>query len=347
MKTMLQLLILSVVAFVFVGACQAPSEPLTAPTTKCDRSQCDASLAKQFANATRGLCACCAILYGTGCTPQPGPNPPPTSMGGNSATGGQSSLPTATGGALGTGGTSAVVVQFPACSNTMKAPSPAEIEQYRKTLKPRHKSHPRTQRAPIAPADAAWANVFWTSNLAASLDQGSLGSCTLNAAVGCVSTKPFAWSTLTEDDAVNGYKWATANDSFPGQYPPTDTGSDGATACKALVHFGWAKSCVNFVGYNDALARVQSQPIIVGMNWLENMFTPNNCGGLTVAGSTAGGHEVEIVGYDAGNKRAWLQNSWGNSWGVCLGVHCGYFYLGVNDLAGSKLDAEFDAPNLN
>jgi C1A family cysteine protease len=112
-----------------------------------------------------------------------------------------------------------------------------------------------------------------------------------------------------------------------------------------LVQLGYAKSCTSFAGYSDALGRLQKQPVMVGMNWYSSMFSTNNCGGMTVSGTLEGGHEPEIVGYDAGNKRVWLQNSWGNSWGVCLGTHCGYFYLSVNDLAGSKLDAEFDAPD--
>ena len=307
-------------------------------------------------NATQQLCfgIICAhlALSGVSCHPDTPPNPPPvpSAMGGSSATGGASSAGgnAATGGMVATGGASSVAVQFPACSNTMKAPSASQIDQYRKTLKKRHKGHERTQRAPVAPVDAALANVFWTSNLAESLDQTNIGRCTGNAAAGCVSTKPFGLQ-LNEDNATSIYSLATKLDDaiIPGRYPPDDTGSTGAFACQALIQLGYAKSCASFVGYPDAIARVQSQPIIVGMNWLNDMFTPNNCGGLSVSGPIEGGHEVEIVGYDAGNKRVWLQNSWSNSWGVCLGTHCGYFYLGVNDLAGSKLDAEFDAPNLN
>ena len=285
----------------------------------------------------------CAL---SACKPQP-VNPPPVP----SAMGGSTSMPTATGGALGTGGqgstggfSAVAVVTFPACSNTMKAPSAAEIDQYKRTLKPRHKSRPHAKRAPVSPVDAALVNVFWPSNLATPLDQGSLGSCTGNASAQCVSTKPFGLQ-LNENNAVDIYSLATKLDSYPGTYPPTDTGSDGASACKALIQLGYAKSCTNFTGYTDALARVQSQPIIVGMNWLNDMFTPNSCGGLSVSGPVEGGHEIEVVGYDAGNKRVWLQNSWGNSWGVCVSAHCGYFYLGINDLAGSVLDAEFDGPN--
>jgi hypothetical protein len=294
-----------------------------------------------FACQSAGTVAAVSVV-GTGamlcqqCIPFP-------ATGGKAGTGGQVS----TGGQVATGGSSAQPtpeVTFPACSTTVKVQSPAQIEQYRKTLKPRHKSHEKVQRAPVSAASADWSNVFWTSNLVEPLDQGSLGSCTGNAAAHCVSTRPFTLS-LIEPHAVSIYSLATKLDSFTGTYPPTDTGSDGASACKALVQLGYAKTCTNFRTYTDALARVQVQPIIAGMNWYASMFSPNACGGLSVSGALEGGHEVEIVGYDAGNKRAWLQNSWGNGWGVCLGTHCGYFYLSVNDLAGSKLDVEFDAPD--
>lgn len=260
--------------------------------------------------------------------------------GGSSSTGGQF----ATGGSPSAGGSSAVAVQFPACSNADKLPSPAQIDQYRRTLKPRHKAHDKAQRAPVMPVSASLTSVFWKSNLPEPLDQGNLGSCTGNASAQCVSTQPFSLK-LTETNAVTIYSLATKLDSYAGAYPPNDTGSSGAAACKALVQLGYAKLCSNFVSYADALARVQSQPIIVGVNWYASMYSPNACGGLTVSGALDGGHEIEIVGYDVGNKRIWLQNSWGNSWGVCLGTHCGYFYLSVNDMASSKLDAEFDAPD--
>lgn len=297
----------------------------------------------------RWLIALVGLLL-TACPPAPKPPPGPDAGSGGAypaATGGTSSAGgnLATGGMVATGGASSVAVQFPACSNTMRAPSRDELEQYKRTLRPRHRAHPKVKRAPVAPVDAALANVFWRSNLSEPLDQGSLGSCTGNASAQCVSTQPFALQ-LIEANAVAIYSLATKLDSYPGVYPPTDTGSDGASACKALVQLGYAKSCTNFTSYTDALARVQSQPIIVGINWLNDMFTPNSCGGLSVSGAVAGGHEIEVVGYDAGNKRVWLQNSWGNSWGVCLAANCGYFYLAVNDLAGSTLDAEFDAPDV-
>jgi hypothetical protein len=323
----------------------APStEPATAATCANFLKGKTQMNLKQVTTCLPMICA----LNISACQPTPVPVPPvPSAMGGATGVGGSPGVGgnIATGGNMATGGASVVEVKFPVCSDTMKAPSPAQVEQYRRTLKPRHKSHEKRVRAPVSAADPAWANVFWQSNLAEPLDQGSLGSCTGNAAVGCVSTQPFKLA-LTEADAVNVYSLATKLDTFAGTYPPTDSGSDGKSACKALVQLGFAKSCTAFVGYTDALSRLQTQPIMVGMNWYSSQFTVNNCGGMTVSGTLEGGHEPKGVGYDAGNKRVWFENSWGNSWGVCLGTHCGYFYLGVNDLAGSKLDAEFDAPNL-
>src|SRR5207237_6942116 len=69
-------------------------------------------------------------------------------------------------------------------------------------------------------------------------DQGQVGSCTANAALGCLMTKPFwngSWA-FTEADALTLYGQETRLDDrqIPGEYPPDDTGSTGLWSMKAL-----------------------------------------------------------------------------------------------------------------
>lgn len=153
------------------------------------------------------------------------------------------------------------------------------------------------------------------------LDQGNLGSCVPNAAEGCLGTDPF-FDTVTlnwgEPLAVSWYSDVTAADSYPGQYPPDDTGSDGLSMAKVLT----AKSLIT--GYthtftpDDALKALSVTPVICGTVWYQSMFNPAPDGRLTVdpASGIAGGHEYVLDEVDAEHQRVWLTNSWGESWGV-------------------------------
>src|SRR5436309_8591515 len=83
--------------------------------------------------------------------------------------------------------------------------------------------------APMAPAIVSVRH----KRLVPIFDQGNLGSCTGNAAVGCVSTRPFTHRG-TEKEAVDTYAAATHLDRVRGVYPPDDTGSSGLAVMKVL-----------------------------------------------------------------------------------------------------------------
>jgi hypothetical protein len=175
------------------------------------------------------------------------------------------------------------------------------------------------------------------------LDQGQLGSCTGNAGIGCLGTDPF-YATVpsrvqpllvaqgaypfTEEGAVQLYSDATAADDYPGQYPPTDTGSDGLTIAKVLTARGQISGYQHTFTLKDALLALTQTPFITGVNWYENMFDPDQDGRVYPTGDLAGGHEFVADELDVENKRIWFSNSWGKSWGVN-----GRFYLTWDDYA--------------
>jgi C1A family cysteine protease len=70
---------------------------------------------------------------------------------------------------------------------------------------------------------------------------------------------------------------------------------------------------------------------IFGSNWTTKMFSPDRCGQVQPEGTVEGGHEYGVVGFDFDRKLVWLQNSWGNDWGVKLGKKGGYFNLTFGD----------------
>lgn len=199
---------------------------------------------------------------------------------------------------------------------------------------------------------SAIASVDWTRR-APILDQGQLGSCTGNAATGTLGTDsagrtaatsvtigssgaaashglfPAGVHVLDEGFAVALYSLATLLDSIPGQYPPTDTGSSGLGVAKALQALGLAVSYSHAFSMAALNSALQGGPVLIGIEWLNSMFTTASDGRIPVdqTSGVAGGHELELCKYDATTGEYWVANSWGTSWG-----HAGYGYLTTADL---------------
>ena len=153
-------------------------------------------------------------------------------------------------------------------------------------------------------------------------DQGDLGSCTGNAAVGAVGTAPLfdglpgTHPNLDEPLAVKVYSAATVLDDAPGTYPPTDTGSDGLSAAKACKNLGLISGYLHATDVTTMQTALQDTPVIVGVNWYEGFDNPDHNGLVSISGQVRGGHEFEVVGLDLEKKLFLAVNSWGTGWGV-------------------------------
>lgn len=180
------------------------------------------------------------------------------------------------------------------------------------------------------------------------LDQGQIGSCTGNAATGNLGTGKF-WDDLgiqqalsiedavaDEQFALSVYSAATHDDPWPGSYPPDDTGSDGLSVAKVCQTRGYLSGYLHATSLEATLTALAAQPVIVGTEWLNNMFAPASDGKLNVSGSVAGGHEYLLSELDVENQRVWMDNSWTTQWGIA-----GKAYLTWDDL-GRLLDADGD-----
>jgi hypothetical protein len=172
--------------------------------------------------------------------------------------------------------------------------------------------------------------VDWTRR-APVFDQGSLGSCTGNAAAGLLGTDSAARTGLTsttiansvvpvdEDLAVHVYELATKLDGIKGTYPPDDTGSSGIGAAKALKKLGLAVSYTHAFSLDALKSALQSGPVMVGTVWLESMFDPDPTTGFVKVdrkSQVAGGHEYVLSAYNASAEAFRIDNSWGESWGL-------------------------------
>ena len=188
----------------------------------------------------------------------------------------------------------------------------------------------------------------WDSNVSV-FDQGSLGSCTGNAGVGVLGYLPF-YSTLppdtilNQDLAISVYSEATVLDSFPGTYPPTDTGSSGIGVARALKARNLISGYLHAFSFLDALGALMDHPIIVGTNWYTSMFRPSNDGVISILPTdyVEGGHEYILDGYSEETGRLSFRNSWGIEWGVN-----GKFYMTTSTfqrLLGEDGDATVFVP---
>jgi hypothetical protein len=187
----------------------------------------------------------------------------------------------------------------------------------------RHVNHdPRSLAFPFNAENVTVQSVRWTRK-APVFDQGNLGSCTGNAAVGCIGTEPYVDTLpaihplLDEAYAVSVYSAATKIDEFTGEYPPTDTGSNGLSVAKVLKAQNLISGYTHAFDFNSALAALSTGPVIVGTNWYQSMFNPDSSGIISIAGGSqpVGGHEYILDEIDVPRQLVGMQNSWGTGWG--------------------------------
>jgi hypothetical protein len=181
---------------------------------------------------------------------------------------------------------------------------------------------PRSLQYLVPESTATPTSIAWARKIPV-LDQGNLGSCTGNAAVGVLGTEPF-YDTLTpteqgsldENEAIKVYSLATQLDNFGGTYPPTDSGSSGLGAAQAAKQLGLISGYLHITSLAAAHTAIASGPFITGVNWYEGFDTPDANGVVTISGQVRGGHEFEVIGYDAAAGMWEAVNSWGTSYGL-------------------------------
>ncbi len=283
-----------------------------------------------------------ALLGCEACGPKPSPIPPsPTpETGGSTGVGGATSAGAPS--VAGSAGSSVAAVRFPECSRARKGPP-----RVRPPMSGWHPDKERQKRRRWRPTYQLLSvgDVFRDPNFLHALDQGALGSCTGNAVAHALSTDPFRLS-LVESDAVAIYSLATQLDPFKGVYPPTDTGSNGASAWQAAINLGYHHGSFYAVDSLEGLQEaLQHVPCAFGTDWYDGFFDPSECGEASISGRVAGGHEIAIVGWDKKLRRVWFRNSWGD-WGVRRGEETGYAYFSAGTF--QKLlqrGAEVDCPS--
>jgi hypothetical protein len=158
------------------------------------------------------------------------------------------------------------------------------------------------------------------------LDQGQQGAC-----VG------FGWThrldaaprrrKFREPFAVDLYHRAQLLDEYQGEDYEGSSVLGGAKAAQRGGHiseYRWAYDLQNVL---QALSH--EGPVVMGTNWLADMFEPRADGYLQVAGSLAGGHCWLLRGIDPAKQRVTMSNSWGRSWGLKGDAYLTFDDLGI------------------
>lgn len=168
-------------------------------------------------------------------------------------------------------------------------------------------------------------DVRWPRNVGI-YDQGELGACTLEAALGSVSTRPFRRHFRSQLIIRRYYSETTHRDEFPGAWPPDDTGSSGLAAAQTLQRHRIITAYRHLFTLDDALGATQVGPFMTGIRWFWGMFRPDGDGRIHYGdGGEAGGHELVTAGFQRPN-RVWFANSWSAGWGID-----GYCYMTIGD----------------
>jgi hypothetical protein len=184
----------------------------------------------------------------------------------------------------------------------------------------RHIRHHPQSRLYRVPRRATINSVQYETNTRP-FDQGDLGCCTAAAGLKLLSYNPhfqllqglFPW---TMETVTSYYSKITNVDSFPDQFPPTDTGSDGLASAAAAKELGWISGYQHAFGFDDMLSALQAGPVSVGTNWYSSMSTPRSTGEVRITANAylEGGHQYVADGVDVPNKRVWFRQSWGETW---------------------------------
>lgn len=185
---------------------------------------------------------------------------------------------------------------------------------------PKSRKFPITAVIPFQkPRTKTWDCKVW-------LDQGQEGACTGFAMAHELAARPVVVRNVTNDYARKIYERARQLDEWEGE---SYSGSSVLGAVKAaqemgkVIEYRWA------FGIDDLiLALSWKGPVVLGINWYEGMYNPDEKGFIHVAGNLAGGHAILARGYSRKKKAILLRNSWGLKWGMA-----GDCWIGIEDLS--------------
>lgn len=143
------------------------------------------------------------------------------------------------------------------------------------------------------------------------LNQGQTSQCVGYAWAAWLGGSPVRTRTVSPSDI---YHAAQLIDEWPGEdYDGTSVraGSKVLAGQGRIGEYVWASHAAELRDW--ILGRSGA---VIGINWYDQMFTPDANGYIHPGGSIAGGHAIYVYGYSTKRAAFRLQNSWGLDWGV-------------------------------
>lgn len=177
----------------------------------------------------------------------------------------------------------------------------------------------RAYGIPLTAAAAPLKSRTWVCPLW--VDQGQEGACTGFSWTHALATAPRRKVNLTNEFATRTYREAQKIDIWPGE---DYSGSSVLAAAQVLHSRGFLKEYRWAFGIDDVLAALSNHgPVVLGIPWLDSMYTPQANGMLDCTGKQIGGHAIMARGValkrrfkgEGYRQVVRLRNSWGKDWG--------------------------------
>lgn len=150
-------------------------------------------------------------------------------------------------------------------------------------------------------------------------DQGAYGTCVGNAWAGWGNAMPIQ-DAYTEKDARDIYYESTVIGGHPDDPDSPGGGQEGSTTrdgAKAMQQRGKLTAYAFAAKMDEVNEWLDNHgPVVIGINWTEDMFDPDADGTVHYTGAIAGGHEVVVIQNLNTEGKKLCRNSWGPDWGL-------------------------------
>lgn len=180
----------------------------------------------------------------------------------------------------------------------------------RPSFDPRSRNYPIRAMLPsaIKPRSYTW-------SCPVRIDQGLTSSCAGHAFAHEASSRPVKVPNLTHFDAMEVYRRALQLDEWEGE---DDSGTSVLAAVKACVERGWYTGYRWAFGLNDLILAVGYKgPVVLGINWYDDMEHPDRNGRIHIgSGEPVGGHAIITNGVQVRDRFFKLRNSRNERWGL-------------------------------
>ena len=177
-------------------------------------------------------------------------------------------------------------------------------------------------------------NKYWECDV--HLDQGVEGACVGFSWAHELRAKPYE-IRVTNETAKTIYYAAQQRDQWSGtNYEGTSViaGAKTVSSLGFMTEYRWA------FGIDDVIKTLSNHgPIVLGINWYEDMFFPDEKGFIKPTGAILGGHAILATGIQIRERDGFLWKTLPepvirlhNSWGVEYGIN-GDVFITATDLS--------------